>query len=164
VDLFLDALDRIAPSLPAVVVGNAPTTTPLIERLRARDAVDRDFHWLGHIHDQELLSQLWSHCAVYFHGHSAGGTNPGLLQALGHGAPTIMLDTPFNAEVIDDPEQLVPNDADVVAARLHEVMEDPKRQRHYADHGRSVIGDRFTWAGVLEGYRDLLVSLADRPN
>ena len=43
--------------------------------------------WLGHVNDQRLLSRLWSNAAVYFHGHSVGGTNPALLQALGSGGP-----------------------------------------------------------------------------
>ena len=40
-----------------------------------------------------LLNELWANAAAYVHGHSVGGTNPSLLQALGAGAPTLALDT-----------------------------------------------------------------------
>ena len=71
---------------------------------------------LGHVHDQELLADLWAHCAVYLHGHSVGGTNPALLQALGAGSPTLALDTPFNREVLRRDDQLYPQDAAARAA------------------------------------------------
>lgn len=161
VDLFLDALERVGPSLPAVVVGGANRPSKLVERLRACDDSQRKFHWLGHVDDQDLLSQLWNHCAVYFHGHSVGGTNPALLQALGHGAPTLALDTPFNAEVIDNGEQLVSDDASVIATKLQEVAEDPVRQRRYANCGRTVVSERFAWSDVLAAYRETLHNLAD---
>lgn len=161
VDLFLDAIDSMSPSLPAVVVGSANSDYPLVARLRTRASEQPDFRWLGHIADQALLSQIWSHCAVYFHGHSVGGTNPGLLQALGHGAPTVALDTPFNAEVIDNGEQLVSSDVASVSQALQRVVDDPDRQRAFAAHGRRVIAERFNWDDVLGQYRRLLLSLAD---
>jgi glycosyltransferase involved in cell wall biosynthesis len=109
-----------------------------------------------------LLAQLWSHCGAYFHGHSAGGTNPALLQALGHGAPTIALDTPFNHEVIDNPAQLVPRDPKVLAGRLQELVDDGDLRRRYAKLGQSRIRDGYSWDEALAAYRDVLLHLAAR--
>lgn len=159
IDLFLDALDHIEPELPAIVVGSANTPDALTGRLRARDVSHRDFHWLGHVVDQELLSELWAHCAVYYHGHSVGGTNPALLQALGHGAPTIAVDTPFNAEVIDHRAQLCPPSSPELAAALNRVVNDHTRQRRFSEHGYEVVGKRYTWPAVLKSYRDALLGL-----
>jgi glycosyltransferase involved in cell wall biosynthesis len=161
VDLFLDALDRVDRAVPAVVVGTASSAVPLVSRLQARAGTHRDFHWTGHVDDQAFLSQLWAHCALYFHGHAAGGTNPGLLQALGHGAPTLALDTPFNAEVVNSAEQRVPHDAMQIAARMQELLDNPARQRQFAAQGRRTITEHFGWTSVLGEYHDLLVSLAD---
>lgn len=163
VDLFLDALDRIGSNCPAVVVGGSRQDTELVARLRARARARTDFRWLGHVSDGALLEQLWSHCGVYFHGHSAGGTNPSLLQALGHGAPTIALNTPFNAEVIDNPRQLVPADPSVIAGRLTATIKTGFVRRSLADHGRRLVGERFTWDGVCAAYRKLLIDLAEGP-
>ena len=62
----------------------------------------------GHVSDQDLLSALWAHCGVYLHGHSVGGTNPALVQAMGLGAPVLAVDTPFNREVVVLDDLLVP--------------------------------------------------------
>lgn len=38
--------------------------------------------FLGPVYDQDVLNELRSNAFVYFHGHSVGGTNPSLLEAL----------------------------------------------------------------------------------
>lgn len=38
--------------------------------------------FVGAIYDQDVLNQLRSNAFAYFHGHSVGGTNPSLLEAL----------------------------------------------------------------------------------
>lgn len=161
VELFLDALDRMTHRLPAVVVGSTRKQNALVERLRARSAAP-DFHWLGHVDDQTLLSQLWANCAAYFHGHSVGGTNPALLQALGLGAPTLALDTPFNAEVLRSADALVPADPTIVAGRLDALVTGESLRHRFADTGKRTIIERFQWADVLARYREVLCALASR--
>ena len=126
VELFLDALDAMGPDRSrAVVVGSASSGNRIETRLRDlnRRGVVR---WLGHVNDQELLTELWANCGVYVHGHSVGGTNPALLQALGAGAPTLALDTPFNREVLGDEadDQLFPGSADKLAELMLRLVED----------------------------------------
>ena len=93
-------LSLLPKSTRVVVVGDSnydhATHWPDSERSRPLAASS----WLGHLDDQELLDELWANAGVYWHGHSVGGTNPALFQALGAGAPTLALDTPFNREVV----------------------------------------------------------------
>ncbi len=152
VELTLDALDLLNGTRPqAVIVGSANYPSPLEARLRELD--DRgQLKWLGHVHDQELLTQLWANCGVYVHGHSVGGTNPALLQALGAGAPTLALDTEFNQEVVEREEQLFPAEAGTLASRLVTTLGDPTVQNRFARHGRAVVGKRYAWADVSRAY------------
>jgi glycosyltransferase involved in cell wall biosynthesis len=162
VELTLDALELLGDQAPrAVIVGSANFDSPIEARLEAMRAAGR-VSWLGHVDDQQLLTQLWAHCGVYVHGHSVGGTNPALLQALGAGAPTLALDTPFNAEVLPAAEDLYPRDAHVLAHRVRSVMTSPARQADMAHRGRAVVRDRYSWNGVCQAYMDVLVSLARR--
>ncbi len=160
VELTLDALELLADDAPpAVIVGSANFDSPIEARLKAMAAAGR-LSWLGHVDDQQLLAQLWAHCAVYVHGHSVGGTNPALLQALGAGAPTLALDTPFNAEVMPFAETLYPRDAHALAERIRSVTTSPSRQQEMASRGRAVVRERYSWEGVCEAYMDVLVGLA----
>jgi len=46
--------------------------------------------------DPKLLHQYRLSCKVYIHGHSAGGTNPSLVEAMAAGIPIIAYDNKFN--------------------------------------------------------------------
>ena len=148
--------------VPFVVVGSANYENPIEDRLRHLVQTRPGFHWLGHVSDQELLSDLWAHCGVYLHGHSVGGTNPALLQALGAGSPTLALDTPFNREVLQREDQLYPQDAAALAEMLTGTLGDPARRADLAAYGREVVATRYTWESVCGAYLDLLASLAER--
>lgn len=158
VDLLLDALDAAGEERPeAVVVGSASGASALEKRLGELDRRGR-LRWLGHVSDQDLLLELWANAGVYVHGHSAGGTNPALLQALGAGAPTLALDTPFNREVLGEgaDEQLFPPDPDRLAAAISRVLRDGETRRRTAERGRAVVAARYSWADVSHRYLDAL--------
>jgi glycosyltransferase involved in cell wall biosynthesis len=160
VDLTLDALELLGDQAPrAVIVGSANFDSPIEARLQRLEAAGQVL-WLGHVDDQRMLTQLWGHCAVYVHGHSVGGTNPALLQALGAGAPTIVLDTPFNAEVLPDPQHQFPYDAKALSDLIHAVVTSTDMQRQMAERGRSIVHERYSWDAVCQTYMETLMKLA----
>jgi glycosyltransferase involved in cell wall biosynthesis len=161
VELTLNALDILGDQAPqAVIVGSANFDSPIEHRLRTMQSAGR-LKWLGHVDDQELLAELWANSAVYVHGHSVGGTNPALLQALGAGAPTLALDTPFNTEVLPYREHHFPDDARVLAERIQAVSRSQPLQREMANRGREIIRERYSWDDVCRQYMGLLVELAE---
>jgi glycosyltransferase involved in cell wall biosynthesis len=161
VELTLDALERLGADAPhAVVVGSANFDSPIEGRLRKLEAARR-VSWLGHVDDQRLLTQLWAHSTVYVHGHSVGGTNPALLQALGAGAPTLALDTPFNAEVLPYPDQRFPREPDALAKRIQSVMTSNALRDELRLRGQSIIRERYSWDAVCSSYMTTLTALAN---
>lgn len=161
VELFLDAVERLPARPPVVVVGSANYRCAIARRLEQLSARG-EVRWLGHVADQTLLGQLWSNCRLYVHGHSAGGTNPALLQALGFGAPTIALDTVFNREILGSfPTTLYPADAnglsDIIACELQE----PGSRATAVEEGQSLIEASYVWEDVCAQYEHLLVQAAE---
>lgn len=155
VDLILDAFELLSDEVPLVVVGSANYDSPTVERLQRLSRERRSFRWLGHIDDQELLSDLWFHSAVYVHGHSVGGTNPALLQALGCGAPTLALDTPYNREVVEHEEMLFPPNPPALALRIRRQLDGGSITSATC---RSIIADRYRWETSCASYAELLAS------
>ncbi|RLK47970.1 glycosyltransferase [Microbacterium telephonicum] len=96
---FLEAAPHIAEHTEVVIVGSSGYGGELDDHARALAATNPRIHWLGHVSDDRRLFSLWQHCAVYFHGHTVGGTNPALVQAMALGAPVVARDTPYNREV-----------------------------------------------------------------
>src|SRR5687767_9388934 len=54
----------------------------------------------GAIYDQEVLNNLRYFSAIYFHGHSVGGTNPSLLEAMACGCNIAAHGNEFNKAVL----------------------------------------------------------------
>jgi glycosyltransferase involved in cell wall biosynthesis len=53
---------------------------------------------LDPIYDQKILNQIRSNCYIYLHGHSAGGTNPSLVEAMMLGLPILAYGINYNKE------------------------------------------------------------------
>lgn len=51
---------------------------------------------LDAIYDPEYLNVLRGNCRIYVHGHSAGGTNPALVEAMNLGLPVLAFDVDYN--------------------------------------------------------------------
>jgi protein involved in polysaccharide export with SLBB domain/glycosyltransferase involved in cell wall biosynthesis len=60
------------------------------------DAASADVLFPGAIYDHDIVDALRLHCSLYIHGHTVGGTNPALVEALGAGAPVLAHDNRFN--------------------------------------------------------------------
>jgi glycosyltransferase involved in cell wall biosynthesis len=155
VALLLDAVAAQKVRTPVVIVGSGAYEESLKAKLEDI-APDSDVRWLGHVDDEELLLALWHHCGVYVHGHSVGGTNPALLQALGAGAPVLALDTVFNREVIGSDEQLFPAHPEELGARIQLALDDGEVRARFRDHGRAVIEERYAWPDIVDSYLRVL--------
>jgi len=81
--------------LPLVMVGNWNGSSYGRE-LRNSYADGEMFYLLDPIYDLGRLKTLRSNALMYVHGHSAGGTNPSLVEAMHFGRPIIAFDCPFN--------------------------------------------------------------------
>ncbi len=161
VDLALDAL--LETTGESVIVGTGKGDTPLEQRLSVLHDEGR-IRWLGHVSDQELLDQLWSHCQIYIHGHSVGGTNPALLQALGAGAPTVVLDTPFNREVVGNPEQHYQAEVEYLARLINRAGADPELRQAWSSQGQRIVASRYSWPDISDRYLKALALASERRN
>ncbi len=56
----------------------------------------KNIYLLDPIFEQHQLDLIRSNCHIYIHGHSAGGTNPSLVEAMGLGLPVIAFKSKFN--------------------------------------------------------------------
>lgn len=88
-------------SLPYVIVGNWQASK-FGKSLRKKYQNESSLRLLDPIYDQRELDQLRSNCYFYLHGHSAGGTNPSLVEAMYLGLPIISYDVPYNRSTTHD--------------------------------------------------------------
>jgi glycosyltransferase involved in cell wall biosynthesis len=141
---------------PLVIVGDVSGATAYQQLLR-QHASDR-VRFLGGIYDTGQLASLRVHAACYLHGHSVGGTNPSLLEALACGNWVIAHDNPFNREVARDaadyfatPEQLA-RSLDLVVGQSDAML--PQRSQR----ARDIVAEHYTWEGIADAYEALMYS------
>lgn len=69
--------------------------------LRIKYANKEHIFLMDPIYDQDKLNQIRSNCVLYLHGHSAGGTNPSLVEAMHLELPIFAFDVAYNKETTD---------------------------------------------------------------
>lgn len=158
---FAGAAERIAERHPVVIVGSAAVNDPLVTKVRSMAAANRNIAWLGHVSDDQRLHSLWQNCGAYFHGHSVGGTNPALVQAMACGAPTVARDTAYNREVLHDTGVFVEPTSLAIAERVSSLMDNPNLQDELALKATSRARAAYSWDEVCRKYADTLVATLD---
>lgn len=107
------------------------------------------------VYDVATLHTIRAGCSLYIHGHSAGGTNPSLVEMMHFGKPILAFDCVFNRQSTEDAALYFD---DVAALRTLVVAAD---HASYADHGArmaSIAHRRYTWNQVGAAYTRLLAN------
>lgn len=74
------------------------------EKLKNETNFERDkrIKFVGTVYDKELIKKIRENAFAYIHGHSVGGTNPSLIEALATTDLNLLYDVGFNREVAED--------------------------------------------------------------
>lgn len=98
IEMILDGVVNSGSRVPFLVIGN--NSTAYGNYLREKYLPVPEIRFLGGIYNLEHLNNLRYYSRFYFHGHSVGGTNPSLLEAMASSAMIIAHDNPFNRDVL----------------------------------------------------------------
>lgn len=113
---------------------------------------------VGAIYDRAELDAIRFFCYAYLHGHSVGGTNPSLLEALSAGNITICHDNEFNREVTES-RMYYFKSADDLALLIGQIELLPSdmlnEKKSYALHR---IVSYYNWERIAGEYRKLIDS------
>ena len=74
------------------------------EKLRKATGFEKDsrIKFVGTVYEKELIKKIRENAFAYIHGHSVGGTNPSLIEALATTDLNLLFDVGFNREVAED--------------------------------------------------------------
>jgi glycosyltransferase involved in cell wall biosynthesis len=157
---FFDAVPALAAHHPVVIVGSSGYGSELDERAGSLAAEHDSVTWLGHVSDDSLLLALWQHAGVYFHGHSVGGTNPALVQAMAAGAPIVARDTLYNREVLGTAGRYVSPVPHLIVEAMLQLMDDQGELDRACRENVERIEQHYSWKQVCNDYERVLRRLA----
>jgi glycosyltransferase involved in cell wall biosynthesis len=112
----------------------------------------------GAIYNALTLNMLRQNSFAHFHGHSAGGTNPSLLEAMAAKCIIVAHDNVFNREVCGDYALYFGNASEL--SSLIELLErDGVSRNALGENARARAKERYSWDTVVESYELLFGSL-----
>lgn len=99
------------------------------------------------VYDLDELYALRNRCCCYVHGHSAGGTNPSLVEAMFFGKPVLAYDVVYNRETTENKAYYFQTSEQLVAL----IRQDGKDGAPMKEIARR----RYTWEYVAKQYEAL---------
>lgn len=162
VEQFFEAAEILGQRWNVAIVGSSGYRGEFDERAAELAQRFPRIHWFGHVSDDNKLFALWQNAGVYFHGHSVGGTNPALVQALACRVPIVARDTIYNREVLENAGLFVAPHGSDIADALEKVLSDTSLQDRLSTEAFRRRGSGYTWKEVCDRYTILLDKHAGR--
>jgi len=153
VHLILEAFSEL-PYRTLVVVGNWDSSE-YGRDLKYKYGNYNHILLLDPIYDQAHLDTLRSNCYVYIHGHSAGGTNPSLVEAMMLGLPVVAFNVAFNRATTHDRALFFREKAE-----LKKIITSKSTQDYYQVGAslKELAQQEYTWAIITRKYANIIYS------
>lgn len=119
------------------------------------EAASDDVVFVGGIYEPERIQALRFHSAMYVHGHTVGGTNPSLVEAMAAGNPVLAHDNGYNRWTAG-PGAAYFSSADDVARELDRILDEPETLASMSFASRERYAEEFTWEHVAGQYESVL--------
>lgn len=158
---FLEAARELGKKWNVVIVGSSGYGGELDLAAQKLAEESPRVHWLGHVSDDRKLFSLWQHAGAYFHGHSVGGTNPALVQAMACGAPTVARDTVYNREVLGPAGVFCQPTPSSIAQAVMNLMADSSLQEQLRCRSIERAKASYSWNDICADYDRSIGSLVN---
>lgn len=149
-EIILDGASIAINKTPFLVIGKHDSNK-FGAFLKNKYKEDDNIRFIGGVYNMEHLNNLRFHSKLYFHGHSVGGTNPSLLEAMASRALIIAHDNEFNKSILD-------KDAFYFSSKeeVKDYIDGIKKEQfeHKINNCVERINDKFTWDLINNMYLD----------
>jgi rhamnosyltransferase len=112
----------------------------------------------GSIFDQNHLTHVRCHAFAYLHGHSVGGTNPSLLEAMSVGRAVIAHDNVFNRDVCGR-SALYFRDSSDLARQMDTLESNSEMPARLGSEAREIVVAGYGWEAVVDAYDRLFLGI-----
>jgi len=151
IETIIQGVLKSKSSVPLLIIGNYDI--PHGQYLYAKYYSEKQIRFLGGIYNIELLDNLRYYSNIYFHGHSVGGTNPSLLEAMASSAVICSHDNPYNKSVLGDNALYFQSEEDITGFLNNGTSKD--KYVKFIKPNRQRVNDDFLLNDVIEIYYDL---------
>ena len=111
--------------------------------------------YLGYISGIDKLNILRKYSHLYFHGHSVGGTNPSLLEAMGSSALICAHDNEFNRAILEEDAFYFNCQKCITILVNKDLIE---KREVYIKNNISKVKAEYSWNSILSEYENFMIS------
>ncbi len=147
IEVILDGVVKSASTRPFLVIGKYTNEYGQYLMKKFKDWTSIKF--MGGIYDISKLNNLRYYSNVYFHGHTVGGTNPSLLEAMASHALVSANDNIFNRSILGDDAYYFNSSTDVATQieKLSKLNGDDK-----IENNTTKIAHQYSWPTIVDQY------------
>ncbi|RYZ18596.1 MAG: glycosyltransferase, partial [Sphingobacteriales bacterium] len=135
--------------LPLVVIGNINNTYG--KELQKKYT---EVRFMPGIYETGIVNALRHFSRLYFHGHSVGGTNPSLLEAMACGCTIAAHNNPFNKTVLED-NAFYFSSAEDIAGIVNNTNDAAVNGMIEANQRK--IQEHYSWSSIIDSYESLFL-------
>lgn len=137
--------------LAIITTNNAKMLKKMDAKLHYKQ--DSRIKFVGTVYNQELLKKIRENAYGYFHGHSVGGTNPSLLEALSATKLNLVYDIEFNREVAKEAGLYWSLDKGNLAKLIDTVDKmTADRRDEFGRKAKKRVHDEYLWEHIANKY------------
>ncbi|MBS1509607.1 MAG: DUF1972 domain-containing protein [Bacteroidetes bacterium] len=116
---------------------------------------DERIIFTGGIFESCVTNTLRAYCRLYFHGHSVGGTNPSLLEAMANGSIIVAHDNAFNRAVLNGDAYYFKTPEDVEQLVLK--SNGHKESAVMVKNNFVKIEEEYNWPNIVNQYESFII-------
>lgn len=146
---IIEAFSR-TPEKQLVVVGNWKNSE-YGENLKDNYSKFENIHLLDPIYESHEINWIRSNASLYVHGHSAGGTNPSLVEAMNFGLPILAFDCVYNRATTQDECLYWSTEEDIIDL----VNNSESKFDSIASKMKELGVKEYAWEKIAKQYNDL---------
>lgn len=162
IHMMIEAFARAKGKYPLVLIGSF---TSDVYKEKIRKIIEENnvtnTMFLGSIYDQKILNMLRQNCLGYLHGHSVGGTNPSLLEAMMCENIILAHDNEFNREVGAKSLLYFKDEVELMRTIL-DIEKDTRPYQPFKIESKNRVIKDYNWDVVVELYLTLFRELLRR--
>lgn len=146
---IIEAFSRI-PEKQLVIVGNWKNSE-YGTNLKEQFSKFENIHLLDPIYESHEINWIRSNASLYVHGHSAGGTNPSLVEAMNFGLPILAFDCVYNRATTQDECSYWSTEEDIIDL----VNNSESKFDAIANKMKELGAKEYAWEKIAKQYNDL---------
>ena len=149
IEIILDGVSLSSVTRPFLVIGKHETSYGTYLKNKFRDFPNIRF--IGGIYNINILNNLRYYSNIYFHGHTVGGTNPSLLEAMASHSLICANDNPFNRYILGNDALYFSNKLDVKEILESTVKRNSSILQKVNNNVQKII-ELYSWKRIVQQY------------